>query len=433
MISFSQNCQRFSALAGFIGVFGLYLCGVRAFAWADDIKKTDAPTCATVQAALTESWEAYKTTYIQADGRVRDPKAENISTSESQAYAMLRAVWMRDQATFDSVYHWAIDNLRSPKKAKEPNTALFSWKWGKKRDNTWGVLELASASDADEDMALALIMANTVWPSVFYQHEAEALLNSIWEKEVTVVKGLGPVFLAGDWDKVNTNTYFQINPSYFSPGAYRVFSTVDPAHPWDKLVDTSYQLLGQVVTQTRTGLPPNWFRLTRDGKSSWRQRLQLYTGPKDTQSDYGYDAIRIHWRIGLDYLLNPKEKRADTLLHHSNFLERYWAIREKLPSPLTIDGIERNLDEILYPSNAIYGATLIHLMLPYPDIARAVVTRHILTPLQAGLWHPVDDYYAQNWLWLGLMAYQTQVCPVINNAESGNSYLAKRLSNLLLR
>jgi hypothetical protein len=135
----------------------------------------------------------------------------------------------------------------------------------------------------------------------------------------------------------------------------------------------------------------------------------------------------------LDYLLTPTEKRADTLLHHSNFLERYWAIREKLPSPLTIDGIERNLDEILYPSNAIYGATLIHLMLPYPDIAQTVVERHILSPLKNGLWQPVDDYYAQNWLWLGLLAYQTQVCPVINNAESGNSYLAKRLSNLLLR
>ena len=292
---------------------------------------------------------------------------------------------------------------------------------------------MASASDADEDMALALIMADTVWPSTFYKTEAHQLLHAVWDNEVASIKGMGPVLLAGDWDKTSTNPYWQLNPSYFSPVAYRVFAETDPAHPWGKLVESSYQLLGQVVTQTRTGLPPNWFRLMRNEKGPWSKRLQLYTGPKDTQSDYGYDAIRIHWRVGLDYLLNPKEKRADQLLHHTNFLERYWAIREKLPSPLTIDGIERNLDEILYPSNAIYGATLIHLMLSYPEVAKTVVSDHILSPLQAGLWQPVDDYYAQNWLWLGLLAYQTQVCPTSLSSVSEKDPLAERLTGLFLK
>ncbi len=390
--------------------------------------------CERVQAALTESWAAYKATYIQADGRVRDPKAENISTSESQGYAMLRAVWMRDQTTFDSVYRWAIDNLRTPKATQNPATqGLYAWKWGKKEDGSWGVLEMASASDADEDMALALLMANEAWPSTYYENEAKKLLAAIWEQEVVTVKGLGPVFLAGDWDKASTNDYWQLNPSYFSPVAYKVFAQADPSHPWGKLVDSSYTLLDSVVTQTRTGLPPNWFRLTRDGKGSLNQRIQLYTAPKDTQSDYGYDAIRIHWRVGLDYLLNPKEKRAHQLLHHTNFLERYWAVREKLPSPLTMDGIERNLEEILYPSNAIYGATLIHLMLSYPDVAKTVVWDRILTPLQAGLWQPADDYYAQNWLWLGLLAYQTQVCPKSLSNVLQKESLAIRLSGLFVK
>ncbi|MFN8614494.1 MAG: glycosyl hydrolase family 8 [Vampirovibrionales bacterium] len=412
-----------SALVGLLCVGCAHWAFLPFSAWGNE-----APTCSRAQTALTDSWAAYKATYIQADGRVRDPKADNISTSESQAYAMLRAVWMRDRSTFDSVYRWAIDNLRTPKRAIQPNTPLFSWKWGKRSDNTWGVLENASASDADEDMALALLMANTLWPSSFYQTEAQQLLDGIWENEVAAVKGLGPVLLAGDWDKNTTNPYWQLNPSYFSPVAYRVFAQADPHHPWDKLVDTSYTLLNEVVTDTRTGLPPNWFRLHKKG-SNVSKRIELFTEPKDTRSDYGYDAIRIHWRIGLDYLLSPNEKRAYQLLHHSNFIERYWAIREKLPSPLTIDGIERNLDEILYPSNAIYGATLIHLMLSYPSIGATVVDKHLLSPLKEGLWQPVDDYYAQNWLWLGLMAYHTERCGTIK-PKTRSTELLHRLTHL---
>src|SRR6185436_16916003 len=56
---------------------------------------------ATVPPILKESWAKYVERFIQADGRVIDHKAGGISTSEGQAYAMLRAVWMQDRATFD--------------------------------------------------------------------------------------------------------------------------------------------------------------------------------------------------------------------------------------------------------------------------------------------------------------------------------------------
>src|SRR5215472_3824549 len=55
---------------------------------------------------LKESWTAYKNRFVQADGRVIDLKAEGVSTSEGQSYAMLRAVWVGDQQSFDRILEW---------------------------------------------------------------------------------------------------------------------------------------------------------------------------------------------------------------------------------------------------------------------------------------------------------------------------------------
>jgi endo-1,4-beta-D-glucanase Y len=104
---------------------------------------------------LIESWQAYVREFIQGDGRVIDHSAGGISTSEGQAYAMLRAVWIGDRGTFDRTFTWAVNNLNSGVR----DDRLWAWKWGKNARGTWGVLDKAFASDADEDAAYALILA----------------------------------------------------------------------------------------------------------------------------------------------------------------------------------------------------------------------------------------------------------------------------------
>src|SRR5215470_5089229 len=64
-------------------------------------------------AILKESWDAYSQRFIQKDGRVIDYSAAGISTSEGQAYAMLRAVWIGDRDNFDKTFNWALNNLNS--------------------------------------------------------------------------------------------------------------------------------------------------------------------------------------------------------------------------------------------------------------------------------------------------------------------------------
>src|SRR6516165_9890907 len=80
-----------------------------------------------VPAVLEESWRAYVQRFIQSDGRVIDYSASGISTSEGQAYAMLRAVWVGDRTTFDRTFNWALNNLNSGIR----DDHLWAWKWGK--------------------------------------------------------------------------------------------------------------------------------------------------------------------------------------------------------------------------------------------------------------------------------------------------------------
>ena len=87
---------------------------------------------ARVDQVLADSWNYYKRHYIQADGRVRRPDNGNDTVSEGQAYALLRAVWSGDQATFERCYHWAAENL-SQKKLITPHPGPLP----SKGEGTW--------------------------------------------------------------------------------------------------------------------------------------------------------------------------------------------------------------------------------------------------------------------------------------------------------
>lgn len=339
---------------------------------------------------LKRSWNGYKKAFIQDDGRIVDRNANLLSTSEGQSYALLRAVWMRDRPIFDKVYLWTRNNLQMR------GDKLFAWKWGKRSDGSWGVMDKTAATDADEDIALALLMATQVWRDTKYQDDGLAIVRDIWAKETADTK-YGRVLLSGDWKSGDsTGKYFQINPSYFAPYAYRIFAYMDPDHPWRQVLDSSYKILERATTITRTNLPPDWLKVAPDADS-----IELFP-PLDTRSDFGYEAIRMNWRLALDYFLRPDDGRPKYLLSRSDFLAHFWLIHKRMPGPLTMDGIERSKLE----SDATYGCNLVMLGFQNPDIANRIAERDILLTLnEEGLWEPEQDYYTQNWLWFGLLGY----------------------------
>jgi endo-1,4-beta-D-glucanase Y len=373
-----------------LSVCGLLVAVLALLAMPFPVRAAAPLSEAETKQLLQSNWEQYKSTYIQSDGRVIDYTG-NTTTSEGQSYAMLRAFWLRDRETFDKTYRWAKDNLQIPR-----GDHLFSWKWGERADHTWGALDKTSASDADQDIALALLLAYKEWQDPAYLADARLILNDIWDR-LTVNAPIGRVLLPGDWPQRGRT--FQINPSYFSPYAYRVFAEQDPEHDWTVLVDSSYEILTRAVAQTATHLPPDWVELSMDNDN-----VGLYETPMDARSDFGYEAIRVYWRVGLDQLLTPLEKRATSLLKTRTMLPRYWRIRKDIPISLTWDGIVRHPE---LQSGAVYGAMLPAFYVQDRDAARELVQKKILPNLKpGGQWNSKNDYYSQNWLWFGLAIYQ---------------------------
>lgn len=341
-----------------------------------------------VNQLLKDNWQQYRDRFIQPDGRVIDHNT-GITTSEGQSYGLLRAAWMRDKKTFDQVLVWTQQNLQ-----KRNNDKLFAWKWGQKQDQSWGVLDSTAASDADQDIALALIFAHKIWGEDRYLNEAKLVLNDIWEKETTQTP-IGRVLLPGDWK--TDNRQIQINLSYFSPYAYRIFDDTDRKHAWEQLIKTSYKIVKDGMAQTKTHLPPDWMQLsTIDGSVS------LYKDPTDTRSDYGYEAIRVFWRFGVDDLLNPTPE-SKAILTGAPFLVRYWQVRGEFPAVLSWDGIPRkdNLE-----SAAVYGASLPAFYYLDENVTQEILTRKVIPNMKPdGQWNTDKDYYTQNWLWFGLATY----------------------------
>ena len=335
---------------------------------------------------LEESWRAYVQSFIQGDGRVIDHSASEISTSEGQAYAMLRSVWIGDRANFDRTFNWALNNLNSGIRTDH----LWAWKWGKDSQGKWGVMDKAFASDANQDAALALILASRVWNDQLYAEQARAMLRDLWASG-TVDVARQRYLLAGDSLCKGSNC--RINPSYYAPYAYRVFAGFDAANNWASLVDTSYDLLQVVSGFADTGLPPDW------------AQLDTHTGAirpsSEKDASFSYDAFRVYWRIELDRELF-KDDRADEYLRKSlRWISAEWERRRRLPAVISPSG--KPLVE--YESFEMLSALMCAMH-------NAAMQKRLESVYSQGIWSDRNRYYLQNWAWFGTALYNGFLGPI---------------------
>ena len=349
------------------------------------------PSDAAPPEILRESWRAYVARFIQKDGRVIDYRAQGISTSEGQAYAMLRAVWMNDRATFDKTYSWALNNLRAGVRGDH----LWAWKWGKDNNGKWHALDRAFATDADQDAAIALVLASVAWKEPRYLGAAQAVLADLWRLATVAVAGQR-YLLAGD--SLCKGADCRVNPSYYAPYAYRIFRQYDPAHDWDELLASSYFLLEKTSALTVTHLPPDWLQLNA-------ATGELRPGSaKD--SAFSYDAFRVFWRVALDDALF-QDPRAERYLQHSlDWLIREWKHRGALPAIVSSGG----RPGANYESLEMLAGVTPALRTLAPDVASAI-ERKLQSTYSRGIWADRDSYYLQNWAWFGTALYQRYLTP----------------------
>ena len=375
---------------------------------------------------LAASWQSYRQQFISPEGRVVLPERDGGTISEAQAYALLRAVWAGDEATFVRVHAWTVNNLRRP-------DHLLGWHWGRRPDGSWGVLDANTASDGDLDYALALIIAaRRGWrapPDLpDYQAKAREVLAAILEKEVVALPGGALLLTPGNWHEAGPP--YLLNPSYFSPAAYRLFAQIgaspvgaarepllqdsrqgrgdlSPGVAWNRLHQDTYQLL-EVMNQglgegMGVGLFPDWCRVDAAG--------QLSPAP-GREAHFGWEAARLPWRLALDHLWFG-EARASQLLgpRFLPFFKQEWRARGKLAAVYNYDGVPL----VDYDSPVLYAGVLAAALTAgdrdfAEQLAQKIMTFYHEKDGRA-FFVTQDNYYVNNWAWLGLALYAGWVKP----------------------
>jgi endoglucanase len=128
--------------------------------------------------------------------------------------------------------------------------------------------------------------------------------------------------------------------------------------------------------------------------------------PTNLTTNFSYDAMRIPWRLYLDWLWF-KEERAVEVLKKFEFLSREWTRNQAIYSRYSHSG------EVLSKTEApaIYGASLAYFMATDKETAEEIVKEklHALYSPDTADWKERLNYYDDNWAWFGLALFHGQL------------------------
>lgn len=268
-------------------------------------------------ALLRDTWEGYKQRNIYcgepcagAFGLVHDPSQNHDSVSEGVGYGLLMAVLMDAPTAFNDIYDGAEHVL------VDPLTGLYNWR----ADKDGGIIGYSAATDADQDVAVALIFADEKvrsgqWhphATKPYAERANELINALYD--LTVVEGKyvkpGDAW-AGDGKAI-------MNPSYFAPAWYRIFDKFQGTERWQPVIDQGYASLN-LNPGAPLGLAPDW--MSAEGQSALDFCDKLERPEKLCRYDMTYDAIRVPWRIATDCLWFNEARACDWSKRTVEFLK----------------------------------------------------------------------------------------------------------------
>ncbi|MGE5042496.1 MAG: glycosyl hydrolase family 8, partial [Candidatus Levyibacteriota bacterium] len=246
-----------------------------------------APINASVSSQAISAYNSWKGAYVVSAGsgklRVARPENNNDTVSEGIGYGMLSAFMAGDQTTFDGLWNYAKQYLNGH--------GLMNWQI----DRNGGVIGANGATDADEDIAYALMRGSAQWPGHGYDTAARAMIDSILTYEVENNNYVNP----GDgWG--NTTI---INPSYLAPSYYRAFAAFTGNSRWNDVANQNSNWLLKAANSS-TGLLPDW--LNQDFSPA-NVSFDSY------KNDFYYDASRVPVRL-LIAARNNNDANAQTIL-----------------------------------------------------------------------------------------------------------------------
>lgn len=250
----------------------------------------------------------------------------NSTVSEGIAYGMIIAVAMDDQPLFDAFWKYAMRWFN-------PN-GLMAWYIAPDGSRMLGQ---GGATDSDEDMAWALVMAHRQWGGSgslgeTYLSHARRQIDRVYELEVDHARWPDMLLPGDEWRGKNV-----FNPSYFAPHQYRLFGEVSGnALGWQRVIDRGYAVLEGSLNERsgnqENGLVPAWCDAAGTPVEAFPGAMQ----------NYQYDSARTPFRLGQDFAYHA-EPRARAYLRKvsaffagvgaENIVDGYTLRGEPAPDP----------------------------------------------------------------------------------------------------
>lgn len=249
---------------------------------------------------------------ITADGargflRTRRPDTPDgvvdSTVSEGIAYGMIIAVMFDDQPLFDALWQYAACFLNE--------SGLMSWYIAPDGSRALGS---GGATDSDEDMAWALVMAHRQWGgagalSETYLSHARRQIDRLWETEVDHGRYAGMLLPGDEWRGQNV-----FNPSYFAPHQYRLFGEVSGnVAGFRSVVERGYEIIEKSLNDSSgnrdNGLVPAWC----DAAGT---PVEAFPG---AMTNYQTDSARLPFRLGQDFAYHGDERARAYLAKVSAF------------------------------------------------------------------------------------------------------------------
>jgi endo-1,4-beta-D-glucanase Y len=338
------------------------------------------------------AYAKWKTDLVTSDGaagflRVRRPNspgAINTSNSEGTAYGMLLAVAMDDQKLFDDLWHYEQLFL--------DGNGLMNWEINPQGTGPTGQ-GTGAATDADEDMAFALLWADHRWggPGTLadtYRNLALKQIDLIWQHEVDHARG--EALAPGDQFP---NGAAILNISYFAPASYRLFGTASGNQAeWNKVVESSYAILAATLNaanhNTGNGLVP-----------AWSTPAGVPQAPNASlPTNHQLDSCRTPFRFGQDFCFYGEPRAKAYLAKISSFYQQVGAAN--IVNGYNLDGTPNPTNPTVNQSAAFVGPAGVGAM---SDPAFAVLRDQAyggvatLNELDGSL------YYTESWTALSLV------------------------------
>jgi len=282
---------------------------------AGSIKPASIPQATLDQetAAFYDIWKRKRLIAAEAPGQFyvafdeRDSKAgpNVITVSEAMGYGMLITAFMAGhdpgaKKYFDGLYRFYKGH------PSKNNPRLMAWCQVQGGANAHEGSD--SAADADIDIAYALLVAHRQWGSageINYLSEGKSMIDAIFADDINArafsVK-LGDDIASDDPAFADTRSSDLITDHF------RAFQRVTGRTEWSAVVDKSYSIMETLQRNysPETGLIPDFVRHVDNAPAPAKPNYleTKYDG------DYYYNACRVPFRVGLDYLLtgDPRSK-----------------------------------------------------------------------------------------------------------------------------